>query len=107
MASPDFPSAEELQKWTAGLSDAAKTYDPSGGRGSSIEARLKLISLAEDIVRGLTDPSFIGHVYVARVSLSGARPASQSTDTLAPAIVDGVSSDTDTPILESPQLLSF
>ena len=64
MASDSFVDAEHLQQWTEELSRLAKTYSPSG----SIESRMKMISLAENVVQGLTDPSFVGHIYVSRVS---------------------------------------
>lgn len=73
MAAHGFPPAEQLQKWTQELSEAAKSYDPSAGV-NGLQARLNMISRAEDIVRGLTDPSDIGHVYVARVSHRMADP---------------------------------
>ena len=66
MASSDFASADDLRKWTDELSDAAKSYDPAAGLAGT-DTRLQMISRAEDIIRGLTDPSFTGHVYVSRV----------------------------------------
>jgi hypothetical protein len=81
MASSDFASPEELQHWTNELSDAAKAYDPAAGP-AGIDTRLKMISRAEDIIRGLTDPTFTGHVYVARVSRSITDLASSTPDRL-------------------------
>lgn len=67
MTSQDFASADELKAWTNELTELSKSYDPSAGL-AGIDSRLKMISQAENIIRGLTDPSFTGHVYVARVS---------------------------------------
>lgn len=67
MASQDLPSKEELKAWTDELSELTKTYDPAAGL-AGMDSRLQMISRAENIIRGLTDPSFVGHVYVARVS---------------------------------------
>ncbi len=69
MASFDLPSAEALQRLVAGLSDAAKQYNPAAGP-AGIETNFKIVAQAEEIARQLTDASFVGHVYVSRVSLS-------------------------------------
>jgi hypothetical protein len=64
MASPGFPSADEVQQQLKALSDTASSYDASPeGHGS----RMRLIGQAQELIASLTDPSDMGFKQIGQV----------------------------------------
>ncbi len=89
MASSDLSSLDELRKLANELNNTAMSYQPSI-EGVDVDTRLKMIGQAEEIIRNLTDPSFLGYVYTARVGHSYPHVYSSDTNLIWYSLVHGI-----------------